>query len=1150
MPTRTINLKMLLSRKEDGKPLRQALWMTHFEVNRAVAEVERILLLLRASPYVTLKDSSDPESVVNVTEGEITKSTLRFARSVQKRNGKADAGSDEDILKALFALYKAIVPTIDPDGKGDAQAANAFISPLMDPKSEGGMGAVEKYLDPSPDWIEKMENGRKGWEKASETWLKTEEAQSLMTMPGSPPGWIRRYRKGEPWQEAFVKAQAKYKSDIDEGNTTVTLKLKKLGLLPIMKPMINEQLRVTRGNVSPWDRMAVRLAVAHLLSWESWNHATRDAYEKRKKMVRKAEEEVSAFMKEIDLLRSYETDRHRELKKVAFTDDKNPFRIKRRTIRAWEKVFKKWEHVDNTEVSRCEVLSELQTQLRGKFGDPHLFRWLAKPGNERLWRNQLILPSLARLNGLQALLDRTKKSALFTFADAQLHPRWCMFEAPGGTNLRKYSLEQDDGQLRVNLSLLCAEGDHALSEKEFSVRLAPSGQMSDVELTKAKKKLDLKFESAHQTFESVAGGSEILFERSLLEHCYEEDLADGRFGPVWFKLTADIRTKAPAEWLDGKGRTKTPAAFRHFMTSLVKKSSVQNSVIPGMRVLSVDLGLRTFASCSVFFLTDEQPSGKLAYGTDIDGLWAVHERSFLLNLPGEKTTQQKERERREAMDELRFLKRDIRRLGDFLRLGEVSKSEADERKERWKTLHSSRQDDPVGSAFDIDVIKSLEQQLGDSDPRWQRACKEAHAIAEAQVSTYISDWRKRTRPRSTNWDDWRDRRSYGGGKSIWALEYYDNLRRLLTSWSLRAREYGQVNRLSLKERGVFAKGLLMHINNLKNDRIKSGADLIIQAARGFIYHQDANRWEDRFDPCQVILFEDLARYRFRTDRPRWENSQLMKWNHREIIRETELQAELYGMRIHTTAAGFSSRFHAATGAPGVRCRTIDESCFENGQLKEFAARRLEWMGEKMLATLKEGDLVPWEGGEMFVTIRKNRSPVRIHADINAAQNLQKRFWKRSGEGIRVGCVKIVQDGTEIWIPERDNVQLRSGLLGLRRVAQNGYARFESDGNGNFVADGISQQEWRSMVKEKQREDVEDLKDDELADIMALHDFESTGERETLFRDPSGVFFGSPEHWLRGGEFWARVRWQVWKALCRDSPARGHVVDHSDDDIPF
>jgi hypothetical protein len=52
-------------------------------------------------------------------------------------------------------------------------------------------------------------------------------------------------------------------------------------------------------------------------------------------------------------------------------------------------------------------------------------------------------------------------------------------------------------------------------------------------------------------------------------------------------------------------------------------------------VLAVDLGLRTFAACSVYELCTDRPEHKAAFPVEELGWWAVHERSFQLALPNE-----------------------------------------------------------------------------------------------------------------------------------------------------------------------------------------------------------------------------------------------------------------------------------------------------------------------------------------------------------------------------------------------------------------------------------------------------------------------------------------------------------------------------------
>jgi hypothetical protein len=150
-------------------------------------------------------------------------------------------------------------------------------------------------------------------------------------------------------------------------------------------------------------------------------------------------------------------------------------------------------------------------------------------------------------------------------------------------------------------------------------------------------------------------------------------------------------------------------------------------------------------------------------------------------------------------------------------------------------IDSFLEDESVASVLTPDILVGLD------DPKtkwtfdaWQLRCQEIYDQAEKIVSDRFSEWRSLTRPKSASWADWRQRRSYHGGKSIWMLEYLESVRKLIMSWNLRGREYGQINRQDKKQSGTIASRLLHHINQLKEDRVKTGADLIIQACRGYV----------------------------------------------------------------------------------------------------------------------------------------------------------------------------------------------------------------------------------------------------------------------------------------------------------------------------
>jgi len=1146
MPTRTINLKMVLGKKNDGNELRKALWTTHSVINLAVAAIEKALLLCRGAEYRTLNEGGQ-EVLIPCTD--VRRDCLHMARKAQERNGKEGIGREEDVLTALRKLYEKVVPCclLDEQGKqleGDAQDANAWVSPMMDPDSQGGLSVYEKIVEPLPEWVTMMKDNEMGWEEASFSWSQTVEAIKLQSMTGSPPAWVRRLRKGQPWQEAFLSDQDKKRKELKDGNAPLIRHLKDLGLLPLLTPTVRERMADPSSSVTPWDRLAVRLAVQHLLSWESWNHKTKEQHSRAALTCEEVCRQYESLGQKIQELREYEKERHRELKRVAFAADDRPFKIGRRSMRSWDQVRDEWLKSGCNYDARKEIAKRLQTRLRGKFGDPHLFLWLAAEGREHLWRDTDILTPIVKINLARKILEKRKPYALMTFADPRTHPRWTMFEASGGSNLRNYEMKALEDGLVFRTRLLQETPQGRLAEENFSIRLGLSGQLSDLGIVGIGKDTLFRFCSAHQDFEGVPGGAEILFDRDYLEHrgrCCNS-FAQGAIGPVWLKLTINVKTKAPEGWVNARGSIATPPEVHHFKTSLSRRSRYETTIQPGLRVLSVDLGMRSFASCSVFELVRGKPHKGLFFPAeegkdtnDADKMWALHQRSFKLALPGEAPSRKEKQERKSAIDEIRSIKSDIWRLKHILRLGNV------ERDEDRDTYLSEMQESYLEDQSDSSVLSlKILEQLSDPKVRstqalWHTRCQEIHDRAECVVSKRLSDWRKQTGPKSASWDDWHKRRLYHGGKSIWMIEYFETVRKLIMNWNLRGRRYGQVNRQDRKQYGTVAARLLRHINNLKKDRVKSGSDMIVQAARGYIPVRGGGGWVRKHEPCRVILFEDLARYRFWIDRPKRENSQLMKWNHREILRETKMQAELYGILTETTSAGFSSRFLASNGAPGCRCRYLSEDDFENGLPKPYVAHELEWM----LGSYKRGDsardqaeflkdkigpglVVPWSGGELFASIHvKSGHAHVIHADVNAAQNLQRRFWGRCGEAFRLVCRARKIDGNDVYEMERPP---GSRLLGaLQKMA---------NGGGPFYLRSESESERYAMVRSgtrmaaAERGEEEDAMETELEDALSELE-ESSGEgRETFFRDPSGLFFDD-QTWIPSRVYWSIVRNRVW-----------------------
>lgn len=1130
MATKTINLKMVIDRsdKPKAKELRQALWTTHEEINKAVAQIEKTLLLFRGKSYLT-KDDNNEEITISATE--VQTEALQLARNIQNNNNNSILGNDDEILQSLQQLYLEII-------KGDSQESNKFASPLMDKESMGLMQIFDQIADPEPEWVDLFKNTDQSFIDKSKAWIKTEQANILINgkedtkLRGRKAGWINKLSKGEQWQEAFIKDQENKKKDI-KGSPELIRKLKQqLFLLPLFKPPVLSKFRNYKDKeLSPWDRLALRLAVAHILSWESWNVKCKEEWEKINKLIseqKKCIDKIDAII--IESIRQYERNRHEKLKTISQLTNDEFFKINSRMLRGFDRVKQEWSKKNClTENERKEILAEIQTELRWKFGDPDLYLWLAYETNINIWKSDSNpLYEVAKLNGLEKMLKRRRPQALMTFADARKHPRWSQFEKKGGTNLKNYEIIQKDNYLFVKLPLL-VRTENALEEKTFEIKLAKSGQINNPEIKIINGEQKLLFFYSNEQYSASFSGSDILFDRSIMENKSLEKIQDGQWGKnsnsfgVWFKLVIDIDPLAPEGWLDKKNRPKSTSELNHFKSSLLNEKHIKE-IEHGLRVLTVDLGIRTFASCSVFELVKGVPQKGLFWCADTaKDLWAKHERSFVINLPGDNVSPKIQKERIKAYEELSRHKQNKNFLRNILQLSIIDKP--DERKKAIDSL-ASIEENISSNKTCFSIFKEnkhiLEELHNKPDTVWKAQVEDIFKKCERVVSDDISDWRKKTRPKLKE-------RPYDIGKSYWGIEYLENVRKILRGWSTHARIYNEINRRNTEKQGIFANHLLNHINNKKEDRIKTGADLIIQSARGRIYDKTINSWKPKFPPCRLVLFEDLAKYRFHTDRPRRENSQLMRWSHRSIYNEVNQQAAIYGIHIDTTGAGFSSKFFAKNGCPGIRATKITNDFLQYLNNNETIKNKLLSKGftENIF---QENNIIPWEGGEFFISFGEDNKLQITHADINAAQNLQRRFWTRYCDTFRVKVKNIItNDGEELWINEDCGSRVLGGLSKI--TGGDGFTFFRANGNG-FVSEKLGKRSWSKITGFNNKEtEVNSLDaiDEELIDIGYNPEMEEQDQRKIFFRDFSGNILDK-DKFYPSEIFWHNVNKKIAEAL--------------------
>jgi hypothetical protein len=1102
MPVRSVKLKLIIPRGPAATSTRLALWTTHAEVNAATSYYERQLLVMRALPY----EVPDPDAIGDkhqITLGEAEAQLLAVSREAQRRNrrrlGLAELtpGTDTEILAAVRALYGHLVP--DETGAASAQAANGYLSPLTDPESRGYGAAADKLDRARPNWLG-MSDGDPTFLDAANAWFASDASAAWRGDTGAPSAWLRAAAVGDAsWPRLFRRKLDDLTRAATEGAEGVIARLRSLNLLPFFDPYFPPRLATARA-VTPWDRLAFRLAVAHLLSWQAWVRRAAEQHAQRRQALddyrsRAVTPEMEALLARV---RAYEVTRTAALSQLGLGESVYTFHP--RQLRGWQDLRDAWRKLPSPSSEQLrEIAATQQTRRRGRFGDPQVFLWLADPEQHMLWVEEDVPTVAANLNVMQALIDRSRETATMTLPDARLHPRAVQWAAEGDTNIRPYRLRQTatDG-LMTDLSLLHRpSSDGKLHETRMAFRLAPSAQFRTTEFGSQNGKARVTFSNgAGETFLATVGSSDLLFDRHHLSRRQTVAIGAGDIGPVWLKLALDIDTQRPSAWTQGHGRFT-----RHFSAALGKPTKLEGDIQPGVRVLAVDLGVRTFATCAVFELhAHPPPHGAFAFPVPIQDrqMWAVHERSFHLDLPDEQPGKAGLTWRRGQRAELQRIRRAFSTYRRITRLGSAS---VQDRLPVLEELQAAIVADD-SFPFMLDLHTALASRCEAPQPVWADSVATTLGRFRQHLGPIIRHWRRAGRVRQ----DFNHL-----GKSMWSIEYLTDLRRALQSWSLLGRASGEIRRLARAGRGTFAAGLLEHLNNIKEDRLKTGSDLIIRAALGYV-RDGAGRWEQRYAPCNAVLFEDLTRYRMRTDRPRRENSQLMRWAHRAVPAEVGMQGALYEIAVTETAAAFSSRYHARTLTPGVRCKALTAADLGNIYLREDLAQDGFDLGQ-----CHPGDLVPWRGGDTFVCVRRGERLLQADADINAAQNLQRRYWTRHADAFRLPCVPVTLDGALVWRPRQMGKRLAGALGGM------GVLRPTGHDSGSC--------RWERVTPRKLRDagevtpDTTDAGLDEAADeLMALaEDAEATtGKVEVFFRDPSGVLLPA-NLWFPAKPFWGIVQ---------------------------
>lgn len=937
---------------------------------------------------------------------------------------------------------------------------------------------------------------------------------------------------GDPnWEEEYRKDMAKKEAD---PTASVLIGLESFGLKPLFHLFTEDEQKAIswipkkKGQfVRTWDRDMFQQAIERMLSWESWNRRVADERTKLQEKVDKFYEQHLA--EEADWyqeLRNFEIERDKKLSENAFAPNES-YKITSRQIRGWDRVFSRWSRLPDN-ASQEEYWKEVaivQKDLAGGFGDPVVFQFLSDSANHWIWReNAKRIGYFAAYNGLVNRLNRSKEQATFTLPDPVKHPLWIRYDARGG-NLHQYTLTKVDRkhlQVKFDRMIWPSETGEWVEIEDIAVQVAPSKQFNQqIEVqdnTSGKQQVDFSDYSSGFPLQGVLGGAKIQFEREHLVK-RKQTVAAGDVGSVYLNVVVDVEPLqeikngrlrselgqsfrvVPADWpkvIDFK-----PEELSEWIKNKIPTASQGiESIKTGMRVMSIDMGQRASAAVSIFEVVDKSPndeSKKLFFEIRNTDLFAVHRRSLLLNLPGEKVDRDIVEERKDRWDIRVRIRAQVRMLSRVLSLNRF-----DNAKDREKAIQEMLEGIQQWTTDFKEVwrkeIDGLTKVLNEDKDSWKQTVMESHRRLEPLVGQEVSKWRK----------ELSKYRKGIAGLSMWNLEELEDTRKLLVSWSKRSRTPGEVNRINRDE--PFGAHQLAHIQNVKDDRLKQMANFIVMTALGYVYDENRKQWIAKYPACQLILFEDLSRYRFNQDRPRRENSKLMKWAHRSIPKMVYMQGELYGLQVGDVYSAYSSKFHARTGAPGIRCHAINELDLQGktNVIKTLVTK--EFLNENQVSELRVGDIVPYDGGELFTTLSKPYSSYTkeltfIHADINAAQNLQKRFWQQKSEIFRVPCQRVTSGDEEFYIPKSDSMKKYLGKGRFIKIKEEVY---KWDNSTKLKIKTTSTQEGS---------DLEDLQEFEL-ELEAAQELQ--GEFVTFFRDPSGYFF-NPDQWIPQVKFHSIVR---------------------------
>jgi hypothetical protein len=514
MPTRTVKFKMIVPR--DGKPdsvaARRALWATHEFVNRAAAHYESLLLEMRQGDVVRLDSAG----------AEVLEPASKWADRLRGRLRGRGHGDPlvEEALPVLRRLYEAIVKSSLKADTGSAQDGRTYHSALVDPASKAGESRRKKMALFEPLFAS-LDGPAEEWKELARAIIDA-NPQALLTATGSPPTWVRRYRRQEPgWPESLASYLKKEREAMASGAEDPLQWLQENRIVPIEEPFSRNRIQDSQ-RLNTFERTAFAQAVAHLNSWESWGRRTRAEYEARLAKLHDWEERFSAPLEDfVAAVRQFERERSEDMKENALWTEESRYRLRPRELRGWREL-REWlrTHRDCDSQARSERVKSLQTEMGRDFGSEVVLQWLARPENQ-CFADHPDDPAvrIAIYNRLTDLVEKSRRLPLCTAPDPVYHPYWCGFDPPNNTNQPAFTLRSpESGRAEVKLDLLCPAEGGLMDRQPFHFSLAPSGQFVEGRIEAAKEgwgSTVLTFRAKAQDrmgeVMGAVGGSNVLF---------------------------------------------------------------------------------------------------------------------------------------------------------------------------------------------------------------------------------------------------------------------------------------------------------------------------------------------------------------------------------------------------------------------------------------------------------------------------------------------------------------------------------------------------------------------------------------------------------------------------------------------------------------